>query len=289
MPNFQVIGSGITPPPNGSHEVPDRSALCEEMIDPIFSRLLRDADAAGWHPAEVISAMLASCADHSIRLLDRELTRTAFMGIVEMLDAMPDDSKVGEGLIMSEPSTPPDRSSATDPERPRTINIHRRRSYEPCRTTINGQHYYGATMADILARFVAAGLGQHAVSDQGITYKTVADALVVAKSAYQMQYRTGITPQSLTLVIDLLGGCVVAYSKGNREGRQIVFADRRDGLLADAHVLPARRGSAAKRDALEKWQRMVPDPTPTFESALDALVAEPTADRMDMLRISIAI
>ncbi len=97
MPNFQVMGSGITPPPTGRNEAPDRLAVCEEMINPILDTLLRDTNAAGWHPAEVISAMLASSADHSIRLLDKELTRTAFMGVIEMLDAMPDDNKPVEG------------------------------------------------------------------------------------------------------------------------------------------------------------------------------------------------
>ncbi len=190
---------------------------------------------------------------------------------------------------MGEPSEPPDRSSASVLASPRKLNLHRRYPDGSCRTTINGQHFYGATQAEILTRLIAAGFGHHPFSDQGETYQTPADALEVAKSAYQMPYYVGITPQCLKLVIDLLGGCSVNYTKGIRGRRQIVFADKFNGVLADAHLLPARRGSAAKREAMDDWRRIVPDPTPTFEFELQSFSAAPTAAGLEMLRLLMAM
>ena len=48
----------IHAPPPGTTPDDDRDAACGEMIDPAMDELLAAAVAEGWHPAEVLAAVL---------------------------------------------------------------------------------------------------------------------------------------------------------------------------------------------------------------------------------------
>lgn len=55
----------VAPPPAGLPSAVDRDGPCGEAIDPHLDRLLGQAVAAGWHPAEVTTAVL-TWAVHTI-------------------------------------------------------------------------------------------------------------------------------------------------------------------------------------------------------------------------------
>lgn len=46
-------------PPPGSTDADDRDAACQDALEPELSRLFQTAVAAGWHPAEVLTAIRA--------------------------------------------------------------------------------------------------------------------------------------------------------------------------------------------------------------------------------------
>lgn len=71
----------IHSPPPGSTTDDDRDAACGEMIDPAMDTILAAAVAEGWHPAEVLAAVLdwtvMTIRDHAPDEAVREMLQQA--------------------------------------------------------------------------------------------------------------------------------------------------------------------------------------------------------------------
>ncbi|OUI92548.1 hypothetical protein HK19_01070 [Acetobacter persici] len=88
--------ASIAPPPASLHPDADRDEPCAEALEPHLDNLLARATQAGWHPAEVVTAVLGWSVHAAVEGAGTESARALLDSAREIIDLLlnPNDSSM---------------------------------------------------------------------------------------------------------------------------------------------------------------------------------------------------